>query len=460
MLKAGWGDDMNIKGATNIPTNSHTTHQISLRSGIVPSIRVNTIGRYMVLATLFCLVATPLRYYDLGSGITPIHIMLLIVSFLVITLLLATRQPLFTRRIIIKLIPVCLLVTCSLLSLIHPVGSVPGLSATMVSQFGTLCVVIVVTSHLFNSTRSIEGALRAFLYIVCICSVTADVMVLMNTSPIELMSALGVHPKGDDLSSMLANSNESRFLGLRRAQGFLTHPIEFGSILLFGYGILRCFPRLIPSELIRRVVYLVILLGILSSMSRGPMLGVLIAEIVIWYLKRPKDSKNVWKWSFVVIFGCLLVVGSTAIPDIYNSIMYGSSEMDRSWAARLVDYGPVFTAAENHVFGIGYRHWYEYATFVGLPFDNLRLDNDFLTFLGETGPLGLFAYILFVLQGQLLGRRRPISTVIGSRIVGVIYLWQACTYDAFSFRAFCIVYVFLYTVLDNYSLKALNDADF
>ncbi len=310
-------------------------------------------------------------------------------------------------------------------------------------QIFTLLLVI----QLANLTSSSPiKLLKGVVWILCIASVMGIAFTMAGMTPLDIIRSIGLDTTSE-FAEQLVGLADVRFLGLARAQGFFAHPIEYGATLVLAFATVRTRPEIVRLRYLRWIVYSILLLGVFFSGSRGAWLGVVFAEVILRYLRSDKTKRMLFATVTASLVLVLLATNFAQIASYVAEVESSTNPLDKSLAARLVDYEVVVESVAEHPTGVGYANWGNYAQVHAPALENQQLDDDYLRFYAEGGLLGLLVYLVFVFRGllplpyMLAGRDR--SLVI---LLTFIYAWQALTYTAFAFQAYTIVHGVLLTI--------------
>jgi O-antigen ligase len=284
-------------------------------------------------------------------------------------------------------------------------------------------------------------------------SVAGILLSLAETTPLDVIAAVGLPTVFDvDLEAALLGQQDVRFFGILRAQGFFTHPLEYGAVLVLAYSVIRTRPDLIRRRTIRWTVYFLLLLGGFMCGARSVWLGFVLAELLIRYFKVTRGARNFATVVAAIAAFSFVFFGFDSIVLYINSLRGSADPLNQSLAARLADYKIVLSTVRDNPFGIGYFNYPNYVSGFAVTETGLSrygaLDNDYLRFLAETGVFGLLMYVMYVLRVFLplpyaspLNRDRSAAYVLTG-----IYAWQAFVFDAFAFQAYTMICAVLITI--------------
>jgi O-antigen ligase len=222
--------------------------------------------------------------------------------------------------------------------------------------------------------------------------------------------------------------------GFFRPAGTATHPIELGVVLaavlpLALHGAIYCR---VPEHRKRRWLMVALIAGALPmSVSRSAILGLFVVMIVLLPTWRPE-----WRLRAILIFGAASIAMRLVIPGLIGTVLNLVSVIgsDENSTTRTGDYDAVVQAVtQRPLFGQGF------ATY--LPNIYRVIDNQYLMSALETGLVGVFALIVFLLSGWVLARRarraaadeetRHLAQCFAASMAVAIFGFG--TFDAFSF---------------------------
>lgn len=433
------------------PTSHSPFGSARIAEGKTVRVRVATVAAGFLLLYLFALILTPAPFFFL-SGLSFDEVLLFAGALSM--LMIAWPRFLVFGELRARLLHAA--------ALMAPVFAVFAMSAfsLFVSDavrggFEDLQELTLQTLTLFlalylANRACISGSptklLKKVVLLVSFASIIGIVFTLSNITPLDFIRSLGL-PTVERVEVLLS-VREVRFSGFERAQGFFTHPIEYGATLVLAYAVVRVRPDIVRPGYVRWSIYLILLLGVLFSGSRSAWLGIVITEVMVRYLNSERSRRalivTVATWLILVLLALNLDQITSAVADIRSS----ADPLDTSIAARLADYQFMFETVQEHPAGVGYSNWHEYAQGHSAdPVNNMYLDNDYLRFLAEGGVLGLLVYLLFVFRGLL---PLPYAFAKHERFLVIVltlsYAWQAYTFDAFAFGAYTLVHAVLLAI--------------
>lgn len=192
-----------------------------------------------------------------------------------------------------------------------------------------------------------------------------------------------------------------------RCFSFFMNPIEFGTFMamVFPYPLLRAIsaPRPLQKKL-WMLGTLVCFAGTLLSLSRGPILALLLVTLVLSVLVKP--LRRIIVNTLVVIFVC----GVAAWPIIGEKVMVRAKEADNVTLRIKLWQAGWHMFADNPLIGVGLGNYrYHQADTIREhqigPFDEYdgdidkisAVDNAYLQLAAETGVLGLAAFAVTLL---------------------------------------------------------------
>jgi len=284
--------------------------------------------------------------------------------------------------------------------------------------------------------------------VLAFASIVGIFMTLAYTTPLDIIAALGFQPAGGEMGTKLLGLEDLRFFGLPRSQGFLTHPIEYGAVLVLSYSVIRARPDVIRRSHVRWIVCFLLLLGGLSSGSLSAWLGFIIAELVIRYFRLGRVGRIYTAITLAVVTVSSILLSLDTIASYTSYLSLNSNSLSESLTARLADYRVVFGSLRDNLFGVGYESWTNYAQSRGWSYQYYYLDNDYLRFLAQGGALGLLMYLLYEFRVFLpLPYARPskLDWSVAYTVTGV-YAWQALVFDAFAFQGYEVLSAILITI--------------
>lgn len=113
--------------------------------------------------------------------------------------------------------------------------------------------------------------------------------------------------------------------GQLRAFGPIFDPIAFGTIFMTGIGLCLSIPKELLSFNQRTTLFTLLILGLVSPLSRGPWLGAGI-NLVVFLLMGPKPVERLLKYGVLGVIGILLLLLTPVASRVISLLPYIGSE--------------------------------------------------------------------------------------------------------------------------------------
>lgn len=271
-----------------------------------------------------------------------------------------------------------------------------------------LILVLLMIPRLIDSENKYWRMIDAILFVGGILAVLGLIETITGINVFEIIA-------GVETSSA---SNIYRF-GLRRSQGFCNNFINYGAFL----GMMSCLAlyRITNQNKTKKsktiIIYVLLILNMLSTLSRGVILIFGIIQLILWWkagvLKR---IDRVFKiLGAIILIGVILQLLGVPVIDAINNIYYMIAVIfDSSYEASLSDsfgsnvggignrldlFGWIYDAVKDNLFfGMGYSS--RFSVHLNGGFYKTSIENSYLAQLYYTGILGLTG-LLFFLFGNI-----------------------------------------------------------
>jgi hypothetical protein len=421
-------------------------------------VKLSTLTSAFLLGYVALLSLTPARYVDLVPVKALDRIVLIAGVALIVMALLRERrwenQLSISSHTVALMVPILGIFVAGAVSLFMTPDVVieqSSLQYLLLHVFALLLTVYLADkASAFGSPARLLGKVTLTL---TFASVVGIFLSLAQTTPLDVIQAVGLPTVFDvEHQAALLGQQEERFFGILRAQGFFTHPLEYGAVLVLSYAVIRTRPDLIRRRTIRWTVYSLLLLGGFMSGARSVWLGFVLAELLRRYFMVARGARSVVALVTTIAALSFVLFNVDSIVPLINHVRASTDPLNQSLDARLADYRIVFSTVHDYPFGIGYFNWQNYAlrfagTGTGItPY--VALDNAYLRFLAETGVFGLLMYAMYVLRvflplpyASAANYDRSVAYVLTG-----IYAWQAFVFDAFAFQAYTVICAVLITI--------------
>lgn len=280
-----------------------------------------------------------------------------------------------------------------------------GNTGSGVSKTLELILLLLVIPHYFDTERKYWRMIDVILSIGGVLAILGLIETISGVNIFQSIAGIGQ-------SSAI---NNYRF-GLRRSQGFCNNFINYGAFL----GMLSCLAiyRIANQKRSKKhtdiIIYVLLLLNMLSTLSRGVILFFGIAHLILWWkagvLKR---IDRVFKIiGTIVIVGVILQLFGVPVIEGINNIFYMIAVIfDSSYEAslsssfgsnvggignRLDLFGWIYDAVKNDLFlGVGYST--RFSKHLNGGYYKTSIENTYLAQLYYTGILGLSGLLVFLI---------------------------------------------------------------
>lgn len=334
--------------------------------------------------------------------------------------------------------------------LIYGVG-VSRLSSDAVASNHTRALLSVIACTgiaLYTVTRARLGD-RHFLLGCLAVGLTFNCIVAILHSQLDIDLRLLLQPPGFVENFTLRDEFRlAERLGVRRAQGTASHPIEFSVLAAASVPITIYFSRFAESAGLRVLAALAVpvnLLALSASISRTGIIALISALLILMW------AFPLRKLAIGLVAGAAVLLGTVAATPKNVQAMwdtFANSASDTSVLERLADYPKVAqTLREHPIFGLGLG---------GADPDEYGItDNQWLQQLVNGGLFGLLAMMLIAaatifgiaaaLRKASDARLRSQVYAIGAAVVAV--LSSSFTFDLFAFQQANFLFFLLVALL-------------
>ena len=263
--------------------------------------------------------------------------------------------------------------------------------------------------------------------------------------------------------NFIYNYYYQRYLFIGRPMSTQLNPVILGTFLLgcFPFGFILLKNKSVYLRLLAEAALLVSIFVIIATFSRGVFLGFI--SMIIFYLWQ-KNKKKLLKAFVVLSVGIVIFCSFQENDNVkrfgFQRLIAGSADSVFS-QYRSERIKMAFKMLRDHPFsGVGLNHFRirfgEYCNQDDIKeIDEFRIpDNMYLTFLAETGLIGMFGFLLFIVFLLKAGlekiKKRPIDTrqislVSLAALVGLLVNMGA--YDLFYWKnplmLFCLLSGFI-----------------
>ena len=261
--------------------------------------------------------------------------------------------------------------------------------------------VFITSSNVINSSsfEKISYSLLCFIFLFIIASVNKqDIQRILIYVPFSFIIA-------SFTGSVLLLVNREFFIVqaggdyerlMTASINYSCTTIGIGSVMAFMHS-LRPSNRL-PLRLLCLTSFGVSIVALLMLASRGALLSVSIACLLILFFSRVKTGYKIFGVLFIVLFALILYQNNSfdlLIYRIQEDDGTGSNRLDL-WALKLASFRELDSNLE-YIFGIGL----ERALHLGQTNNAIYLHNDFLAFFIEYGLVGLGLFVLLLVYPLL-----------------------------------------------------------
>ena len=298
-------------------------------------------------------------------------------------------------------------------------------------SFITIVSFVAVGLLVCDGIRTVERLEAVLRYIVGACAFVAVVGLLQFFAGIDLAKYAAV----PGLRAVGSADFVLERAALRRPSGTAGHPIEFG-VLCAMVTPLAAHLAMRAQELGRParrwwLCLLLVAMGVVVSLSRSAMLGLLVAALVLLPTWPPRR-----RWTALALAGVFFALLRAAVPGLVGTIvsLFSGIENDPSIQGRTDDYASTSASIEKHI-------WWGRGFGTYLPSKYSPIDNQYLGTIVENGYIGLVALVgLFVSAIVILVAVRARSKDEGVRTLAqtmlacvAVIAAASATFDTFAF---------------------------
>lgn len=292
---------------------------------------------------------------------------------------------------------------------------------------------VLLAAESVRSYRQLRRLLGALMVGASVLGLAAVLQFVFRYELVTVLKVPGLVDQG-----ALGTAEELR-LGLKRASGIASHPLELGSTSITILPIAFHFVAYARTKATRfgaMAVSLLLFASVFMSLSRSAMIGFV---VVLAFLLPSWHSQR--RFKFIVAAIGVIAVASLISPNLLDALQslvldwQGENIEGASLEGRTGDYDVVRAEALEHIwFGGGYGTHVASTSFA--------TDNQYLDTLLETGVVGVFSLIAYFFTAYGAARRVKKRAVTDERrdlaqalaVAVLVNVVVFATYDALAFQ--------------------------